>query len=592
MSAALFGRRSRGWVDELDGIRDQALAEPNGEVAAAMGGTEPLDEVPGGSPLASLEAPLALAGSSPHAVPPLAAAAPLAGPDLASLPAPPAARWSNPSHQAPPTHTLPPPPKLGPPLGSATPSPEAMASPPTPPPALADLLHAAAAPVVPSPVVPVSPVAPPPPPRFDEPSAWAPPPRLVPPTAPVDEQPADEHPVVPVDEPSAPEVVPATSSPHPIRPHEMWHAAVDPQASADSTEERLELAELVEPEVVTSRFRFARLRPVGTEPEGLTEADVPTAHLAAPPAEAPVAEPSDPDGLGPFDARPGPPAELWSVDHGAAPLIPITATPNGGGLINGPVSRRPVTDGPAGRRGLPMARTNGSVGSPEPSPVEAVEVGPVASVEPTAAPAADASAEASAGDASATVDVPVAEVLEPAEVTEPAEPDPVPGELVAPVEAPAPEVVELVVSEVPEPTPLLVADDGTVELDGSHLRLGDPALVPVRDGDGVSVELASGWCWSRLGDDAPTVQVTLPVGTLAVPAGTQALAVVEADGSSFVVVVDGEATLVHHGGRMRLRRGAMALAPPGGEPQVDVATEDEIGADPLVQRNLGLDASR
>ena len=67
---------------------------------------------------------------------------------------------------------------------------------------------------------------------------------------------------------------------------------------------------------------------------------------------------------------------------------------------------------------------------------------------------------------------------------------------------------------------------------------------------------------------------------------------VEADGSSFVVVVAGEASLVHPGGRMRLRPRAMALAPFGGEPQVDVASDDEIQADPLVSRNRELGAQR
>ncbi|QXC61571.1 hypothetical protein KSP35_01605 [Aquihabitans sp. G128] len=79
------------------------------------------------------------------------------------------------------------------------------------------------------------------------------------------------------------------------------------------------------------------------------------------------------------------------------------------------------------------------------------------------------------------------------------------------------------------------------------------------------------------------------MGTLTVPAGAATLVVVEADRSAFVVVVGGEALLQHPGGRLRLRAGAMALAPLGAEPQVDVASEPEILSDPLVQLNLRLD---
>ena len=61
MSAAIFTRRVRsGWLDELDGIRGEALAHPNREVAVAMGDAAPLAEIAADrSPLTALEAPLA-----------------------------------------------------------------------------------------------------------------------------------------------------------------------------------------------------------------------------------------------------------------------------------------------------------------------------------------------------------------------------------------------------------------------------------------------------------------------------------------------------------------------------------------------------
>lgn len=120
------------------------------------------------------------------------------------------------------------------------------------------------------------------------------------------------------------------------------------------------------------------------------------------------------------------------------------------------------------------------------------------------------------------------------------------------------------------------------------LRLGD-GLTPTvqRAPGGIAVDLREGWCWSSGGEDPTTV--TTPQGTLTVPAGAIALAVVETDGSTFLVV-SGEAALAHAGGSRRLPAGALVLTPSGGEPQVDVASADEIAADPLVARNRALGA--
>lgn len=156
-------------------------------------------------------------------------------------------------------------------------------------------------------------------------------------------------------------------------------------------------------------------------------------------------------------------------------------------------------------------------------------------------------------------------------------------------------------SEVePDPEPVQVrhrlhlGDDRSVGVDGGHLRLADHADCEIHgDVDGVELELVDGWCWSTLSRAAATpVVVTMPVGRLTVPPGATALTVVEADHTIFVVVVSGEAALEHAGGRVRLGPGVMALVPLGCKPQVDVASADEVRADPLVASNLRLDADR
>ena len=151
------------------------------------------------------------------------------------------------------------------------------------------------------------------------------------------------------------------------------------------------------------------------------------------------------------------------------------------------------------------------------------------------------------------------------------------------VESPSPN------ETVPADVPLCAGPDGMVDVSTGVVRLGDPATQMQRHGDGLEIDLPLGWCWAARPEGAEPVTIVVPTGPLSVPAGTTALAVVEADQSTFVVVVRGEAVLLHAGGRVRLRAGAMALAPMGAEPQVDIATEDEIRTDPLVTSNLALD---
>ncbi|CAN5249578.1 hypothetical protein BH20ACT3_BH20ACT3_11410 [soil metagenome] len=140
-----------------------------------------------------------------------------------------------------------------------------------------------------------------------------------------------------------------------------------------------------------------------------------------------------------------------------------------------------------------------------------------------------------------------------------------------------------------EPEPLAVWLDGTVPLTLGTLRVAHATDARVRRGPGgIVVELLAGWCWCSVGED--TTSVITSEGALAVPAGTTALVAVEADGSIFHVVVSGEAALIHTGGRLRLRAGSMVLTTPGGGPQADLASEEEIEADPLVARNQAIDA--
>jgi hypothetical protein len=194
--------------------------------------------------------------------------------------------------------------------------------------------------------------------------------------------------------------------------------------------------------------------------------------------------------------------------------------------------------------------------------------------------------------------VPAAEAVAP----EPLASQPTVTAPLAAVPAPAADVVV----ERPEAAPaaaaepavaegLLATDDaGEVAMPQGTMRMAQGFRPEVVDGaEAIEVRVRGGWTWTSLpADAARPVVIDLPVGTLTIPADTIALAVAEADDTSFVVVVSGEAMLVHASGRMRLRAGAMALAPAGSDPQVDVASAPEIDADPLVARNRALDQRR
>lgn len=395
----------------------------------------------------------------------------------------------------------------------------------------------------------------------------------------------------PTGSPSTPDE-PATPAPHPLRPHEVWHAHAglgDGHRERPGVEERIAGEDIQddrdEPGDTVPRFRFARLRPVGDDLH--REASAPAAGATGGTTEAPAAA-----GFGDLFLHDHPSADtVGAADPGAAPLVPLTVERSTNGLIDGPV-----------RRGRRRGRRTGIEAPTDPwqalgldGPEQAgAELDPgrdtTATGEAATAPhlaASDAVADEPADcvptptDAAAGADTPA----EPASsVDDPT--DPVSNDAPATEAAPATVAAE---PSAPVPVDLGAGPDGVLATAGTiRLDLGGQAEA-TRSADGtVSVDVGRGWCWTVAADP---VCVTTPGGSLSVPPATTALSVVESDGSTFLVVIDGEAVLVRPGGRLRLRAGAMVLTPPDGEPQVDVASEAEIAGDPLVARNRALDAA-
>ena len=137
---------------------------------------------------------------------------------------------------------------------------------------------------------------------------------------------------------------------------------------------------------------------------------------------------------------------------------------------------------------------------------------------------------------------------------------------------------------------VLVAADGSVVTGTGSVRVAGPEDATASRGpDGIVVHLLDRWCWVRLDDLAPDLTVRASGTDLTVPAGTTALLSIDDDGAQLVVVLVGEAVVVRDGTTIRLRTGALAYLPTDGDPQVDVAADEEIRSDPLVARNLRLD---
>lgn len=346
-------------------------------------------------------------------------------------------------------------------------------------------------------------------------------------------------------------------APHPVRPSEMWHPDVAPvrvDPPAPAAEELVDPSDLEEGDEQPGRFRFNRLRrvspeggaadPVDEAPSGTSE----ERHADADGGAGDQAQRSVGDTLfGELFTSDRMPPGTEGLGSGAAPLVP-PASGASGSLINGPVRRHRRGSG----RALPQL----------PEVQEEVEV-----------PGSE-------------VDQPVEKVVEEAVATAS---DPISEDHQAdPVVPPTGEVD-------PEPGPrvLEVSPDGSVDAPGASLRLDVESEATVTHGpDGVAVSLGSGWCWAALEEDAPEVTVSSATASVRVPAATSVLVTMDDQCACFVVVVRGEATMTHAGRRIRLRSGAMVLVPLAGEPQVDVASDDEIQSDPLVERNLKLDAAR
>lgn len=555
MRAALFQRKSRsGWLEELDGIREEALHDPDAgaDVVEASGIWTDLRD--GGE------------YDDPHEISSLYATD--ATPDLPVTHAPRPSRARSKAKAPAPA-----------PAPSAAPAPPAADAPPPPPP---PPVHDAPPPPAPEvPQVAEQPVAP------EEPVVAATEPVAV----------ADDVRAAatgPVAAPGAPydDQIWVQPAPHPIRPSEMWHPAelaptpLGEESFEPVAEERVASADLMDPTYAPSTDVAA------------TAADAPITAAAAAIDERTAAAPE---------------SELVA---GADVAVTGTAQASGG-LVNGPVGRRvrrdrptprpkaslPVPDGvvPVDDRGdrspLPVAplppaalpsRANrlpgvelpavpGSVVPPPAVPAAAAPVAPVAP-EPVAAeaPTPPASAEVAAAPAPvAPVEAPVA--AEPV-ITEPVAAEPV---AVAPASA-AP----------PAPEPLDIGRDGIVAAPGTIVRIGGSRRARASGTpDGVVVALEEGWCWASPGEGAAAaLRIELPSGGLTIQPGATALAVVEADRSAFLVVAAGEAVLERDGDRQVIPRGTIVMIDPSGVAQSDAASDAEIESDPIVAENLVLDA--
>lgn len=339
----------------------------------------------------------------------------------------------------------------------------------------------------------------------------------------------ERSPLAELEAPLPPARVAVEPAPHPIRPQEMWHPGVI-MTPVEGGQATPAASLDVEAEIERSLEEAAR---------SAAESALPAPPVQAPPP--PIADLFDaPEAVATVPAPTG---------FGEAPLVPPASTIGTGTLIDGPVARRNRRERPSlANRGLtePPHRDHRGSGSMSAT----LAAGPVVVDGPPPVP------EVIVGG-----DVPAASLAAP---------------------------------EPPMPQALPIDHEGRVALDHGTLRLSPELRPEVRlVGSEVAFAIAEGWAWTALpAGSRQQISVTLPLGMLTIGGDTTVLTSVEDDGTCFVVVVGGEAVLQHPAGRMRLRTGAMVLAPPGAEPQADVASLDEIAADPLVALNQGLDARR
>ncbi len=107
-----------------------------------------------------------------------------------------------------------------------------------------------------------------------------------------------------------------------------------------------------------------------------------------------------------------------------------------------------------------------------------------------------------------------------------------------------------------------------------------------------SLELSAGWCWVARAEAAPPAHVHYSRGVVVVPGATQALVVVEADGSTFATIATGAAHVEVDGALVPLPTGSIAHVPVEGGVTVDVASPGEMARDALLARNLELDLAQ
>ena len=265
-----------------------------------------------------------------------------------------------------------------------------------------------------------------------------------------------------------------------------------------------------------------------------------------------------------------------------APLVP--GEHGSTGLVAGPVGRRVRRDRPAERK-RPSLPTNPADDVDDLPPMPSADRGeqsplPTAPLPPAALPtranrlpSLDSLPQTPSSVVSPQARGPFEQAPSPAAPAiggHVVAPEPVfdPAGLVVEDTTPVPEpvappdaVIEPVVEPVPEPvadpapviepvvdatTPaarsaLAVAADGVVAVPGTIVRLGGARRADATaDGSGASIALAEGWCWVSPGDGrADPVRIDLSTGELTISTGATVLAVVEADGSAFVIVAVG-----------------------------------------------------
>ncbi|MGN6696275.1 MAG: hypothetical protein ACTHN0_19010 [Aquihabitans sp.] len=514
LPAALFQRKSRsGWLEELDGIREDALDQHDGGVANVVDADDIWTDLRDGGEY-----------EDPHEISSLYA--------TDETPDRPVSKPSRPvrtPRQSAKAADAPPP---------APSSPVEAFLPP--PPAAAEALP-------PPPAVVEAPLPPPPaPPVVEEPAASIP-------VAidPVGHDATVKQSVIADGAGEAP--APSSSqyddqiwvqpAPHPIRPSEMWHPAE--LAPAPLAEESFE-------PVLEERVASADLM----DPTYHPRHEAPAAEVVAAPEPAEVQ----------LEAEPVARADV------AEPVAPA------GNLVNGPVGRRVRRDRPADR---PKASL--------PPPEAHQPLADRGEQSPLPSPALPPAALPTRSNRLPGLDLPAtpSSVVPPRPAPAPVAPDPA-AEPVPAVPAPAPAPAP----EAPAPVAIAIGDVGLVAAPGTIVRIGGERRArALGSPDGVVVGLDEGWCWASPGDGAAAaLRIDLPAGSLTVEPGATALAVVEADGSVFLVVAAGSAHLERGGDGAPIARGTIVMIDPSGAAQTDAATDAEIEADPIVAENLALDA--